>query len=67
MTIGEKLKEEERKENKGNQKEKINLVPVPERRKSIKTKIRKRNEEDLNLDNHEGQVRKIKMRRNDQN
>lgn len=67
MTIGEKLKEEERKENKGNQKEKINLVPVRERRKSIKTKIRKRNEEDLNRDNHEGQVRKIKMRRNDQN
>lgn len=67
MTIGEKLKEEERKENKGNQKEKINLVPVRERRKSIKTKIRKRNEEDLNRDNREGQVRKIKMRRNDQN
>lgn len=67
MTIGEKLKEEERKENKGNQKEKINLVPARERKKSIKTKIRKRNEEDLNLDNHEGQVRKIKMRRNDQN
>jgi len=63
MMTGVKPKGEEKKAKKENLRNKIG--PVQEKKRSIKIKIKRRKEEDLNRGSHKNRVNRIVMSRNE--